>query len=323
MKQSHLFTYSLLLSVPFWWGINVFGIGMENYFVDREIIKNPYILKAQMSSFISLPKAPEKIELGAKSAVSVLIKPSGEKEVVFSKNSDEKLAIASLTKLMSAYAVLNNLDLSRAITVSSDSFLNKGIHNGFSAGQAFKAKDVLFASMVESSNDGISILTQPFGSSAFINLMNMEAKYIGLNNTEFFNPTGLDPDNPDEGVNYSTASDLEILAEKIFQNPIASEMLSLKEFDLYNINGVFSHKSITTNNILLYPAELKGLEIIGGKTGETPIAKGCLLLIVKNARGEMLVNVILGSDDRFGEMIKLANWANALVNYKRILSLFN
>jgi D-alanyl-D-alanine carboxypeptidase len=323
MKKSHLFTYSLLFSLPLWWGINVFGIGMDNYFMDREIVKNPYILKAQISFFVSLPKASGKLEIGAKSAVSVLIKPNGEKEVIFSKNADERLAIASLTKLMSAYVVLNNLDLEKEITVLGDSLLSKGIHNGFLVGQTFKAKDVLYTSMIESSNDGITVLTQPFGLSTFVNLMNMEAKHLGLSSTEFFNPTGLDPDDLNSSVNYSTASDLAILAEKILQNPIASEALSLKEFDLYDINGIFNHKSITTNNILLYPAELNGLEIIGGKTGETPIARGCLLLVVKNTRGDALINVILSSDDRFGEMVKLANWANAFVNYKRVLELFD
>jgi len=323
MKKSHLLIYSFIFSLPLWWGINVFGIGMDNYFMDREIVRNPYILKAQISSFVSLPKAPGKPEIGAKSAVSVLIKPNGEKEVIFSKNADERLAIASLTKLMSAYVVLNNLDLSKVITVSSDSIVNKGEHNGLSAGQTFKAKDLLYASMIESSNDGITALTQPFGKSPFINLMNMEAEYMGLNNTEFFNPSGLDPDSRNEGANYSTAADLAILAEKMFQNPIASEMLSLKEFDLYDVSGAFNHKSMTTNNILLYPAELKGLQIIGGKTGETPLASGCLLLVAKNPRNGMFINVILGSGNRFGEMEELANWSNVLADYKRILALFN
>lgn len=321
MKKSHLFIYSFFLSLPFWWGMNVFGIVAENYFIDREIAKNPYILKAQIYSLISMPKAPERLELKAKSAISVLLKPNGDKETIFSFNSSEKLPIASLTKLMSAYVLLNNLDLTKEITVLNTSLLNKGTHSGFYEGQTFRAKDMLYTSMIESSNDGITVLTQPFGQNSFVDLMNMEAKYIGMDNTKFFNPTGLDPDNYKESLNYSTAVDLAKLAEKIFQNPIASEMLSLKEFDLYDVNGIFSHKSITTNNILLYPGALKGLEIIGGKTGETPVAKGCLMLAVKNHRNEIIINVILGADNRFAEMEKLVNWANSLANYKKVLTL--
>lgn len=319
MKKSQLAIYSFLLSLPLWWGINAFGIGADNYFINLEIARNPDILKAQISSSFALPKAPARLELETKAAISMLIKQNGEKEVIFAKNPDERLPIASLTKLMSAYVILNNLDLSNAITVSSESIVDKGAHEGFSAGQSFIAKDVLFASMIESSNDGITILTQPFGQSAFVSLMNMEAKYMKLSNTEFFNPTGLDSDK----TNYSSASDLAILAEKIFQNPLASEMLSLKEFDLYDLNGAFNHKSMTTNNILLSSTGLDKLQIIGGKTGETPSAKGCLLLAVKNSRNETFINVILGSDSRFVEMEKLANWANGFANYKRILNLLN
>ncbi|MCX6765186.1 MAG: serine hydrolase [Candidatus Nealsonbacteria bacterium] len=319
MKKSHLFAYSLILSIPLWWGVNVFGIGMDNYFADREIIKNPYILKAQVSSAFALPKAPEKIEINARAALSVLIKPNGEKEIIFSKNPDEKLAIASLTKLMSAYVALNYLDLSKNIEVSYSSTLIKGDKSGFSAGQSFAAKDLLYSSMVESSNVGITALTQPLGQSAFVDLMNLEAKNMGLDNMKFFNPTGLDDE---KNNNYSTARDLEKLAEKVFSNPSISEILSLREFDLYLSDGTLHHKSLTTNAILT-SSELPGLKIIGGKTGETLLAKGCLLLVTQNQKNEIIINVILGSDDRFGEMEKLALWANSIANYRRILDLLN
>lgn len=321
MKKSQVFIYSFFLSMPLWWGINAFGIGMDNYFMDREIVKNPYILKAQISSFVSLPKAPEKLEISAKSAFSALIKPNGEEEVVFSKNSEEKLPIASLSKLMSAYIVLNYLDLAEEITVSSDSILINGENNGFTAGQTFKTKDILFSSMTESSNTGINILTQPLGKSAFIDLMNMEAKKIGLANTYFLNPTGVDFSDSHESINYSTAKDIEKLGRKIFENPLASEMLSFKEFDLYMADKTFHHKSVTTNSIL--SSDFAGLKVIGGKTGETMSAKGCLLLVLKNQKGELLINVILGADDRFGEMKKLVEWSNSMANYKRVLSTLN
>lgn len=321
MKKSQILIYSFFLSLPLWWGVNAFGIGADSYFLNREIVRNPYILKAQMSSFISLPKAPEKLELGAKSAFSVLLKSNGEKEIIFRKNSEEKLPIASLTKLMSAYIALNYINLSDEITVSSNSIIPEGENNGFLPGQTFKAKDILYSSMTESSNTGINILTQPLGKSAFVDLMNMEAKNIGLNNTYFLNPTGVDFADSQESINYSTAEDIENLAEKIFQNPLTYEMLSLKEFDLYSTAGALHHKSITTNNIL--SLEFKGFKVIGGKTGETASAKGCLLLVLKNQKGETLVNVVLGSNDRFGEMKKLVEWSNEMIDYKRVLSLLN
>lgn len=306
MKRSHYFIYSFFLSLPFWWGINVFGMGAQSYFFDKEIVKNPSILKAQMLSSISLPKAPEKLLLDAKSAISVLVKPDGKAEVIFEKNANEKLPIASLTKLMSSYVILNNLDLSGEIVAFDD--------------KSFKAKDLLYASMTESSNEGITALTQPFGFDAFVNLMNMEVKYLGMNNTEFFNPTGLDPDTESEKANYSTAADLALLAQKLFSNPLALEMLSFKEFDLYDASGNLSHKSATTNSLLFYPEALDHLTILGGKTGETPSAGGCLMLAVKNARNEVIISVVLGSESRFSEMARLSNWSGKILNYKRILS---
>lgn len=314
MKRSRIFIYSFFLSMPVWFGINAFGTGMEHYFVNREIAKNPGVLKAQVSSAFALPKAPEKLEIGAKAALSVLIKPDGEKEILFSKNPDEKLAIASLTKLMSAYVAVNYLDLSEDIRVSQDSTLIKGDLNGFSAGQTFKAKELLYASMIESSNVGITALSQPLGQSAFVDLMNLEAKNMGLESTRFFNPTGLDSE---ENNNYSTANDLEKLAEKVFKNPMISDMLSLKEFVLNMSDGILHHRSVATNVISTLP----GLKIIGGKTGETPLAKGCLVLAAENQKGETIISVILGSDDRFGEMAKLALWANSMVGYRKVLDL--
>lgn len=318
MKKSRIFITSLLLSLPFWWGINVFGIGAETYFLDKEITKDPRILKAQISSHFAFFKASARPQIQAKAAISILIKPSGEREILFSKNAEEKLPIASLTKLMSALIVLNNLDLSKIIVVSEKSLFED--KSEFLPGETFVVKNLLYSSIVESNNEGITILTQPFGYDSFVNLMNMEAKYLKMESTRFFNPTGLDPEEPEGGVNYSTASDIALLMEKIFKDSFAREMLSSKEYDLYDASGALDHKSHTTNDILSLGVNFKNFRTIGGKTGQTAMAKQCLAIMVENSKGEKIINVILGSDDRFKEMKNLADWASETAGYKRILS---
>ncbi len=175
----------------------------------------------------------------------------------------------------------------------------------FRKGEVFSVRDLLYSSLIESSNDSVVALVDLIGEEGFVDLMNSEAKRIGLKNTYFFNPTGLDPDADQKKTNLSTARDLAVLARYLFEKePFVWETSLISQFDLYTPNGIFHHKIINTNELL---KEIPG--VLGGKTGWTPQAKGCLLLIVKAPKNNgIIINVVLGSPDRFGEMKKLIQW---------------
>jgi D-alanyl-D-alanine carboxypeptidase (penicillin-binding protein 5/6) len=144
---------------------------------------------------------------------------------------------------------------------------------------------------------------------AFVELMNLEAKNLGLENTYFVNPSGLDPDDPQGPINYSTTQDLSKLAAFLVETkPKIMEISRLRQYNLYTADGVFHHKVISTDELLGDSADLR-TGVIGGKTGHTSQAEGCLLLIVETPDSQgKIINVILGSQDRFGEMKKLVEW---------------
>ena len=138
----------------------------------------------------------------------------------------------------------------------------------------------------------------------FVELMNQEALKLGLASTHYVNPTGLDPDDGLE-PNYSTAEDIAKLAVVIARNyPNILNIMSLKKFNLETAAGTFHHTLETTDKLLREPVPFR---ILGGKTGETPMAKKNLLLITASPRENSfaVVSVVLGSDDNFGDMKKL------------------
>lgn len=311
------FLASFILSLPLWWGINVFAGKLENFLFLQEISKNPQILTAQLSSKITEPvriQNQENLDIQAKSAISVLITPNGERKILFKKNIQERLPIASLTKLMAADVFLENFDINQPVKISKKAIAQPEDFGGFRAGEVFTARDLIYSSLIESSNDAIYALAEIVGEEGFAGLMNLEAKYLGLENTYFVNPAGIEPDNPDDSLNFSTVEDLIKLATHLLDKPIILEAISTAEFDINLYNGNFHHKAITTNKLLKSPYFFgDDLEIIGGKTGWDSQAGGCLLLILKDKKNNYLINVVLGTDDRFGEMEKLIEWIKGVI----------
>jgi len=298
-----IFLISFLVSLPFWWGINIFQENLENYFYAQ--ISQPF----QQIVEIKIPPKSQKpnLEIQVKAAISVLVdSQSGEgKKVLFKKNSNEKLAIASLTKLMTANIVLENYDLSREIKISEEAVLQEGEAGKLTAGKIFSVEYLLYPLLMESSNDAAYVLTNDYNGMAeekFVELMNLKAKDLGLEDTYFVNSTGLDPEQPGHSINYSTAEDLVKLTKYLLKKPLIWEILATPKFSLYG------PELINTNGLL---GEIPN--IVGGKTGFTDQAGGCMLLVSKNKGENFLVNVILGapsSSARIEEMEKLINYAS-------------
>jgi D-alanyl-D-alanine carboxypeptidase len=162
--------------------------------------------------------------------------------------------------------------------------------------------------LIESSNDAAYSLatpcfeTQKMSEKSFVNLMNLYASYtLELNpeNTHFINSTGLDPEEPIEETNYSNVKDLAKLVQYLLKNkPEIIDIISQKE------NMSFHYILESTNELF---GKVDG--IIGGKTGYTDKAGGCLILVLKGPiKNSCFINIILGSNDRFGEMEKMINW---------------
>ena len=273
-----IFLTIFLISLPFWWGVNVFHENMEKFFYQREITGNPSIL-ASIAYQAELEEKLEQmrptriknyqgLETSALSAISVFIDNQGKERILFEKNSQERMPIASLTKLMTAYVALKNYDLPEEM------------------------EKELYLALIESNNEAALNLARTNGETTFIKSMNLEAESLGMENTFFINPTGLDGEN---NFNYSTALDLVKLAKHLTEEKhLILEISTLAEFE----------DSVNTNRLL---GEISG--IIGGKTGETRKSGDCLLLIIQAPQNKgHVINVVLNSQDRFEEMKKLIDW---------------
>jgi len=243
-------------------------------------------------------------DISAKAAICMETNPIAKGKIILAKNADEKLPIASLTKLMSALVVLKNgsgdFNLDKLVNVSLEAVEQPGEQGFLIAGEYLSVKDLLYIMLIESSNDAAYALAQVIGVDNFVFLMNQEATGLGMDRTSFSDPSGFSADN------YSTVMDLVKLTQYLTKNyPLVWEILSKQNFELNTPQG-FHHEMQNTNELL---GQVPG--IIGGKTGKTTEAKGCLLLVLKNPKSQNnLVYIILGSDERFSEMKRLIEWIN-------------
>jgi len=129
-----------------------------------------------------------------------------------------------------------------------------------------------------------------------------------MNDSFFDNPTGLDPEESGTEINYSTANDLAKLVKSLLEKPLIWEILSTPQYSLYG------PELVNTNRFLIDDSNIWQNRIIGGKTGYTEQAGGCLVLVMESPRDRgTLINVILGArgtEDRFNEMKRLVDWLN-------------
>ena len=163
---------------------------------------------------------------------------------------------------------------------------------------------------MESSNDAAYALTEPIGEEGFVDLMNLYAKDLGLKSTSFVNPTGLDPDDPLKPTNLSTAEDLVDLTKYILENyPQIFKITNMISYNVLTPEKTSHHFIEKNTNRLL----TEFFQIVGGKTGWTPKAQGCLLIVLKNPKSEgYFINVVLGSKDRFADMRKIIKEVNKI-----------
>jgi D-alanyl-D-alanine carboxypeptidase len=309
------FLIILIFSFPFWWFVNNIEKKLEDFFFWSEVAKNPNLMSslvnAQFEEKIEKLKPIRKkevkdLEIEAKSALSILINEENKERILFKKEENLKLPIASLTKLMTALVVVRHYDLSKEITVSSS---GKGEKRNFFNGRTFKTEYFLYPLLIESNNEAAIILSNDYEGMKeenFISLMNEEAKKIGLENTFFANPTGLDPEEPNEQINYSTALDLVKLTREVLKEPFLLEVISYPRY------LSFGPELINTNKLFFDPDMVWRERIIGGKTGYTEKAGGVLLLILKAPKDKgTIINLVLGTENseaRFREMKKLVKW---------------
>lgn len=230
--------------------------------------------------------ADEDIAPNAKSAI--LIEASTGK-VLYEKNIDEKYAPASMTKMMSLLLIMENIDnrnlrMDEVIKVSKNAASMGGSQIFLQENEEMTVEDLLKGITIGSANDATVALAERIGGteSAFVELMNKKAKELGLKNTNFKNPTGLD-----EANHYSSSRDMSIIARELVKHSKILEFSSIYETYL-RTDTDNKFWLVNTNKLVRFYPGVDGL-----KTGYTEEAGYCLTATI-NKDNMRLIAVVMG-----------------------------
>ena len=238
------------------------------------------------------------------SAASAIVMHSGG-EVIYEKNADAQSLIASTTKLMTAIDAIENCGLDDELEVGADSCGIEGSSMYLHLGQCVTVEDLLYGLLLVSGNDAADALARYTAGSIedFAALMNEKARNLGMTNSPFSNPHGLDAED-----HYSTARDMAVLmdycmSDEDFVRIISASSRQVGEQCYYN------------HNKLLWRCE----GCIGGKTGYTLAAGRCLVSCCERD-GTRLICVTLSDPDDWNDHCRLYDWAFSQYSDRRALS---
>ena len=228
----------------------------------------------------------------------------------------EPRPIASLTKLMTALVVMENYKLDDIFKISKEAVETPGEMGDLVVGEELTIKNLLYALLIESSNDAAVAIAEGINNKVlnssrnngthsnnntsvnFVDLMNQKVKVLGLADTNFTDPSGLDPGN------ISSAWDLNDLMQEVLKYPILQEITQTSTINFQSVDGKFNHYLTSTDKLLG-----KLPEIIAGKTGYTEEAGNCMILAWRapNDQG-IIISIIMDSQDRMAESEALLQW---------------
>lgn len=246
---------------------------------------------------------------------SCIVLDRTSKQIIYGKNEYNKVKMASTTKIMTAIIVIEQANLNDTIEISKKAAGTGGSRLGLKTGDKITINDLLYGLMLCSGNDAAVALAEGLAGSVpdFANLMNIKTQKLGLSNTHFESPHGLDSDG-----HYTTAYELALLSDYALKNPIFLKIVGTKNYTI-SINGYT--KTLSNTNELL--GNLDG--IYGIKTGFTNGANRCLVTACK--RGDMdIICVVLGADTkkyRTQDSIKLIEYTFNNFEYINIENIIN
>lgn len=286
--------------------ITIFILCFSTFVLADDEEENEYSKNELQNLIIESAASPtEEPNINARAAI---IYDRTTKEMIWGKNETNKVAMASTTKIMSAIVVLENGNLSDVVTVSKKAAGIGGSRLKISTGDKITVNDLLYGLMLRSGNDAAVALAEYIGGSieGFARLMNEKAKQLGLNNTNFVTPHGLDNED-----HYTTAYELVLLTDYALNNKTFAKIVNTKVATI-SING--NVRNIYNTNELL--GNMYGVN--GVKTGFTNGAGRCLVTSCTRDNNQ-IITVVLGCDtkkQRTSDSTKLIEYA--FKNYTRI-----
>ena len=220
------------------------------------------------------------------------------KRVLVSKNMNKKKLIASTTKIMTGIIAVESGKLNKTVTVTDKVLESYGSNIYLSIGEKMKLKDMVYGLMMQSGNDATLMIADYLGGEEkFVKMMNKKAKQIGMKNTTFSNPHGLD----EKTKNYSTAYDMALLMRYANSNPTFRKITGCKKHTVKTDEKTYVW---TNKNKLLYTYKYT----TGGKTGYTDKARRTLVTSASNGNLD-LIAVTLNDPNDFKNHKELYEYA--------------
>lgn len=257
--------------------------------------------------------------------------------VLYEKNADQQMYPASLTKIMTAILVLENVKDLDGETAAYPMWIQDMLYGtnaslgGLIVGEKLTIRQLLTSALVQSGNESAMILAGYVGSggmadfmprdiTSFVEMMNDKAKALGCTGTHFTNPTGLHSDN-----HYSTARDMAIMAKYAMQNPVFASLVKNYAVQLGQTNKHSDLWQYSTNKMLLTSSPYYYAPVVGIKTGSTDEAGRCVISQAED-NGYRYFCVVMGAPStaaepfpNFIETRQLYRWAFGTFSLKTLL----
>ena len=218
-------------------------------------------------------------------ATSTIVGDVDSGRILYSNHAYDKMLIASTTKIMTCILAIENIDLDKKVVVGDEVLSMYGTNIYLEVGEEISVIDLLYGLMLRSGNDSSVVLAKNVSGSEekFVKLMNKKAAELGMNDTSFSNPHGLD----DDTKNYSTAHDMFILSTYAFKNKTYRKIISTKKYiTKSSLKSYVWYNRVSILNNYKYS--------LGGKNGYTPSAGKVL---VSYAKKDDLILCIITIDD--------------------------
>lgn len=306
-KKRFLLYLFVLLCLFFLVGAATFDVVLRYYIFDKKVKESPLkISRAQYPVF----RSPIDPDITAK---AVIIVDDDSKVVLYSKNPNLLFSMASTAKIMTALVALDYYKMEDVLTIKTENV--EGVNVGFKIGEKLSFENILYAMLLPSGNDAALALAQnylpagkagPGGEEAFIKKMNEMAHSLHLNSTNFADPVGLE-----DSRDYTTPLDLARLVSSALENKTFANIVATKTWEITDITEENKYLLKNLNKLL-------GISGVNGvKTGYTTEA-GQVLVTSKKEEGHTIIIVVMDSQDRFSDTVKLLNLISGNINYLSI-----
>lgn len=296
---------STSLSVPYTLESNVSAFSITNHNTDVKIDS------FASSLCVGNANVTKNTSVNMTDATSAALFDVNNTNIIYGKNIHERLAPASLTKVLTAVVALEEGNLDDIITVTKDVKITESGATlcDLEEGDTLTLNQALHALLIHSANDAANAIAIHLGGSleGFAELMNQKAVELGATNSHFVNPHGLSDDD-----HYTTAYDLYLIFNKAVEYELFREIIHMNNYSTVYQDSIGNEKEMefSTTNLFLrgnYSSPDK-ITVIGGKTGTTNAAGNCLIILSKDTAGNPYISVILRSKERqlmYEQMIDL------------------